>query len=232
MKVMMITVSGTHNNDPLAYVDRAKTTVKNIVGVHRLALYYFFVKCEEFPRVDDEFASSLPEDIKGSSNKKPSSEIVLSTPSAARTSISGSRSSSKKANTNDFSDASVQAFKDIAETMKQKHCTDKMFRLLSMDGVSPNTKRSIQEALLNDFRSQHGVPAAAKKQKTTPAVDQYRDTHHNHRPIVAEDYVCGTTVDSSDEDDDLLPTMQSVNPDDDDETSHTKDPDGQSETIL
>jgi hypothetical protein len=49
MKSLMHTVSGTHNSDPLAFVNIAKKNIKNAVSVHRLALYYFFVKCEEFP---------------------------------------------------------------------------------------------------------------------------------------------------------------------------------------
>jgi hypothetical protein len=54
----MTTVSGTHNNNPMAFVDTAKKRVKNC-STHRLALYSFFVKCEEHPNVDNEFASSL-----------------------------------------------------------------------------------------------------------------------------------------------------------------------------
>jgi hypothetical protein len=154
----------------------------------------------------------------------------MSTPRAGGSVASVSRLSSKKAQATDFSDASVQAFKDIAETMKEKHSTDKMFRLLAMDGVSPNTKKSIQEALLNDFRKEHGT--ASKRQKTTTPddvvhhVDEYRNMSHIHRPIVAEDFVCGTTVDSSQDD----PCVDDG--DIDDKTSITKDPDAEAETIL
>jgi hypothetical protein len=45
MKTKMMTVSGSHKSDPLSYVDRAKKTVKNVSAIHRLALYYFCVKC-------------------------------------------------------------------------------------------------------------------------------------------------------------------------------------------
>jgi hypothetical protein len=54
MKSLMTTVSGTHNNDPMALVNRAKKRVKNC-SAHRLALYFFFVKCEEHPTIDDHF---------------------------------------------------------------------------------------------------------------------------------------------------------------------------------
>jgi hypothetical protein len=105
--------------------------------------------------------------MKESSHNKPPSEIVMSTPGGA--SIATTRSSSKRAATNDFSDSSVQAFKDIAATMKEKHSTDKMFRLLAMEGVSPNTKKNIQDVLLSEFRSTTVVaptPAGSKKQKS------------------------------------------------------------------
>jgi hypothetical protein len=148
MKAMMTTVSRTHNNDAMAFVNHAKARVKN-ASAHQLALYYFFVKCEEFPHVDDEFASSLPEEMKGSSHSKPPTEIVMAMPGGA--SIASSKSTVKKATTNDFSDASVQAFCNIAAAMKEKHNTDKIFHCLQMDGVSPITKRNIQETRLQEF---------------------------------------------------------------------------------
>jgi hypothetical protein len=99
-----------------------------------------------------------------------------------------------------------------------------------MEGVSPNTKMSIQEALLNGFRKEHGT--ASKKQKTATSndvvhcVDKYRNSmSHIHRPIVAEDFVCGTTVDSSLD-------FPSVDGDIDVNTRVSKDPDAESETIL
>jgi hypothetical protein len=127
IKRLMTTVSGTHNNDPMAFVDKAKVKVKTVY-VHRLALYYFFVKCKEFPRVDDEFASSLPEEMKGSSHNRPPSEILM-TPGAGASVATSKLSVKKPANMNDFVDALVQAFKDIAAMMREKHSTDKMFCL-------------------------------------------------------------------------------------------------------
>jgi hypothetical protein len=148
MKSLMHTVSGTHNNNPMGFVDNAKKNVKN-GSVHHLSLDYFYVKCEEFPHVSNEFATSLPNKIKGSSNKKPPRKIVMSTPRGC--SIAMTSSLSKKSSNNNFSEASVQAFKDIAESMKEKHSTDKMFQLLAMDCVSPDTKNALQNTLLEDF---------------------------------------------------------------------------------
>jgi hypothetical protein len=166
IKHLMTTVSGTHNNNPMAFVNKAKAKMKTVY-VHRLALYYFFVKCEEFPQVDDEFASSLPEEMKGTSHNRPPSEILM-TPGAGATVATSKSSVKKPANMNDFSDASVQAFKDIAATMREKHSTDKMFCLLAMDGVPPNTKKNIQDALLQEFRTAQVSDPLAKRAKTTP----------------------------------------------------------------
>jgi hypothetical protein len=66
----MTTVSGTHNNDPMVFIDHAKKKAKNCSG-HHLALYYFFVKCKEHTRIDDHFVSSLPDEMKGTSTKPP-----------------------------------------------------------------------------------------------------------------------------------------------------------------
>jgi hypothetical protein len=105
--------------------------------------------------------------------------------------------------------------------MKEKHSTDKMFRLLlAMDGVSPNTKRNIHNALLQEFCPSSTVvaPPPAKLQKTsTSGIDEHHSMSHIHWPIVAEDYVCGTTVDSNS---------------DDEESSVMKDPDSISKSLL
>jgi hypothetical protein len=47
------------------------------------------------------------------------------TPGAGTSVVTSKLSVKKPANTNDFLDASVQAFKDIAATMQEKHSTDK-----------------------------------------------------------------------------------------------------------
>jgi hypothetical protein len=60
----------------------------------------------------------------------------------------------------------------------------------------------------------------AKRAKTTlldGGVDEYRSMSHIHHPIVAEDYVCGTTVNSDSDVED---------------SSVTKDPDSVSKSLL
>jgi hypothetical protein len=109
--------------------------------------------------VDDEFASSLPKEMKSSSQAKPPTKITMSTPGGASVITAGS--TAKKSSKNDLSDESIQAFRDIAAAMKEKHSTDKMFCLLQMDGVSPTTKKNIQNALLEEFWTNTAAPPLA-----------------------------------------------------------------------
>jgi hypothetical protein len=51
--------SGTHNNDPMSYVDTAKVKERGSTS--------FICKCEENPRVDTEFVVSMPSEFKGTS---------------------------------------------------------------------------------------------------------------------------------------------------------------------
>jgi hypothetical protein len=63
----MMGVSGTHENDPMFFVDHAKQRVSGGGSVHRLALFFFYVKCIDNPRVDDEFCLGMSDNLKGSS---------------------------------------------------------------------------------------------------------------------------------------------------------------------
>jgi hypothetical protein len=71
--------------------------------------------------------------------------------------------------------------------------------------VSPQTQREASKKLFcrnSGQASTHATPSA-KKQKSTStssaicSINQYRDMNHINQPIVAEDYVCGTTVSST-----------------------------------
>jgi hypothetical protein len=200
MKALMTTILGTHGSNPMSFVDTAKKCVKASTA-HCLALCYFYIKCEEFPCVDDEFASSLPEEMKSSFQAKPPAEIIMSTPSGA--SVITARSTAKKSSKNDFSDESIQAFRDIAAAMKEKHSTAKMFRLLQMDGVSPNTKKNIHNALLEEFWTNTAASPPAKWQKVVNSATILiankepegpdMDMHYAQCSIVAEDYVIART---------------------------------------
>jgi hypothetical protein len=61
----MHTRTGEHQNDPMGFVDNAIKKCK--YSIHRLALYYFFIKCEDNPSIDDEFQPLMSEELKGSS---------------------------------------------------------------------------------------------------------------------------------------------------------------------
>ena len=65
IKAMMHSRSGEHENDPMKFVDRAMNKKK--FSIHRLAVYYFFIKCEEDSRIDSEYQPFMREDLKGTS---------------------------------------------------------------------------------------------------------------------------------------------------------------------
>jgi hypothetical protein len=113
----MMAISGTHNNDPLSYVDSAETRVG--LSAHRLALYYFFVsKCEDNPRVDDEFIVGMPDDLKGSSTKRgvcSNDSVDQLDVSIARTVASHVQKTKQQA-----LDTSTAAFESIATTLTNK----------------------------------------------------------------------------------------------------------------
>jgi hypothetical protein len=78
--------SGTHCNDPLEFVNLAIKKCK--FSIHRLAVYYFFVKCEDNSRIDDQFQPFMSDELKGTS-------IDLVAPSTVST-------SNKRKNQNKF----------------------------------------------------------------------------------------------------------------------------------
>jgi hypothetical protein len=103
-----------------------------------------------------------------------------------------------------MSDASVQTFSDIARTLRKKHSTDKMFWLLEMESVSPNTKKSITNAILNDFRSCSSP--VCKRQKSSVALvglgAHHLATDSEDGPVHFGDYVtiCSQTSSTTEED--------------------------------
>jgi hypothetical protein len=114
--------------------------------------------------------------------------------------------------------------------MKEKHNTDKIFHLLQMDGVSPITKRNIQETLLQEFRASHApedspAPPQTKKPRaaTSTASAAHNgsdmDMHFARCPLVAEDFVCCKTTHASTSSDDK-------------ESSITRDPDSISKALI
>jgi hypothetical protein len=59
----MMTTSGTHNNDPFNYIFAA---MKGVPGLTALAVYYFWIRCEQNEGIDNHFAPFLDPALKGS----------------------------------------------------------------------------------------------------------------------------------------------------------------------
>jgi hypothetical protein len=85
--------------------------------VHRLAAYYFFMRCKDHPRVVAEFAICMPEELKATSTK-PIDSNWSSAPGGTDT--SRATRSSKKTSPNDFLEKSMKAITDIAAAVLKK----------------------------------------------------------------------------------------------------------------
>jgi hypothetical protein len=105
----------------LSYVNHAKQRVG--IGANRLSLYYFFVKCEDNPRDDEEFIVGMPDDLKGSSTGTKgvgSNKLVDATDqSVARTVTSCTQKTKQQA-----LDSSTAAFESIATTLASKEAQE------------------------------------------------------------------------------------------------------------
>ena len=58
-----MTQSGTHDNDPWNFVEAA---MRGFTGVTKIAVYYFFIRCEGVPDIDSVFSPFLDDSLKGS----------------------------------------------------------------------------------------------------------------------------------------------------------------------
>jgi hypothetical protein len=107
-------VSGTHDNDPMLFVDSAKQRVSGGGATHWLALFYFSCKCKDNPRVNDEFCVGMPDNLKRSST---STEVidVDADQSVACTAASRTQRSKLQA-----LDTSTAVFQSIAVTLTTK----------------------------------------------------------------------------------------------------------------
>ena len=59
-----MTASGTHKSNSWAFIDSA---MRDFTGLTKLAVYYFWVQCEQNPGIDSVFSPFLDASLKGSS---------------------------------------------------------------------------------------------------------------------------------------------------------------------
>ena len=74
-----MTKSGTHDEDPWKYFERAKKHCRKCTGVHQFTSTYFFLHCNDYPQLDQVFVSVLDSPIKHSSNNCEQRELSTST---------------------------------------------------------------------------------------------------------------------------------------------------------
>jgi hypothetical protein len=97
-------------------VDRAKQHIAGGSMVHRLALYFFYVKCKDNPRVDDKFTHSMPDTLKGMSTKS------IAVVDSADVSVAGR--SQKTLHKQQLLENSTCAFQKIAEMLANKEARE------------------------------------------------------------------------------------------------------------
>jgi hypothetical protein len=152
----LISESGTHSDDPLSYINHAKTTTKG-AAVHRLALYYFYVKCKENLRVDTKFVTSMPNQFKGSSDEDMEingKDISPLTKAKTATSTKTKTTAAKKEDM--LQSCAVGAFQSITEGLvanavlaQEANTTNTRLELLKSNVFLPTTSAHIKLALLH-----------------------------------------------------------------------------------
>jgi hypothetical protein len=162
IKANMTTVSGTHSNDPYDFIDVAMKTYR--FAIHRLAVYYFFVKCEDNLSIDDEFQTSMPDELMGSSTNNMRDGGTTACSSVTASASAGTKRKMKNDVLESVTEginsiAAVMATKEKREIKKDKRAAAKEERLadsqwqtqqieLLKSGVcSPASVKEIKESL-------------------------------------------------------------------------------------
>jgi hypothetical protein len=74
-----MTVSGTHDSDPYNFLDVAINSIKGAKRMNKIAVHYFFVRCDEHEAIDAAFSPFLDSEIKGSTTDDNMSDLGSST---------------------------------------------------------------------------------------------------------------------------------------------------------
>jgi hypothetical protein len=194
----MIGISGTHGINPMTYVDQAKAGVTAGAGVHRLALFYFYCKCEDNLFVDDKFTVGImPEDLKGSSTNTEVVDLADGEASIARTVASRTVKNKQQS-----LDTSTAAFQLIAITLASKEAREAKeeikkgrLELLRMDDISPCTKKRIKSKVLEHYSI---APTPIKRAATKSSGEHHKSLSSFQQE---EEVSSGLTVHSSSDDD-------------------------------
>ena len=74
-----MTVSGTHDSDPYNFLDVAINSIKGAKRMNKIAVHYFFVRCDDHEAIDAAFSPFLDSEIKGSTTDDYMSDLGSST---------------------------------------------------------------------------------------------------------------------------------------------------------
>ena len=124
-----MTKSGTHESDPMMFVDQAIKKAKGVSGVGKWEMYYFFVRCEEHKELDNTFQEDMDDSLKSSST-----DTTHEKPASA------SRSSSKRIE--NAINETVKEYQESKELIKEQNAEQKMHNAMMRE----EAKRSRREA--------------------------------------------------------------------------------------
>jgi hypothetical protein len=117
------------------------------------SLYYFYVKCDNNPCVDDKFTVGLPEDLKGSSTMTEMIDFIKTDVSVTCT--VASRTLKTKQQSLETLTAAFQAIAATLTQKKQREAKEDLkkgrLELLRMEEILPCTTKKIKTKLLADY---------------------------------------------------------------------------------
>ena len=157
MKELMHNQSGEHRNDPMYFVDLPIKKMK--FPIHRLALYYFFIKCEDHSRIDEEFQPAMSHELKGSSDLVAPLTASVSSKSKKHSNVEametaqGLKSIVAVLTAKEQRDAQREARKEKEETRKaeakeQREKRKEQLKLLKSGVFSPDSSKKIKDDII------------------------------------------------------------------------------------
>jgi hypothetical protein len=145
-------LSGNNESDPYLFVDAAKKRVKGGQSVHRLGIYYFYYRCEEYPGIDAKFSPVLDDWLKGNTQDPSSWATKKSSNNSNNNKGKKERNKADRttAVTNAIGDL-AQVFKDVCAEETKINQTNILFKMMSSDLTSPATKERLKKQIIDSI---------------------------------------------------------------------------------
>jgi hypothetical protein len=172
--------SGTHESDPYDFIVNAKKNVPGGKSLSTYGIYYFYMRCDEYPGIDSKFSPTMPPALKGSS-VDPSSWTE------------DDKNKRKRKTDNPVADAvagMAAVFQENLDREKKKDDRKFLMELLQSNILSPDSKTEFKKKLLGSLSNestQNCYPKRTTKKTRVP-----------RQPVTK------TPDDSDDEEDDIL----------------------------